>query len=157
LSFMKKTLIHELVETAHAGTNKKVICRVPSGWVMLGSDQFLKGYSLLIPDPVVEDLNSLGETQRKSFLNDMTILGDALIEVTGAYRINYEILGNIEPVLHAHVFPRYLSEPENLRKSPVWFYYSSVENLRQFNLIGFDYERDKNLMEQIAGAVQKRL
>jgi hypothetical protein len=32
----------------------------------------------------------------------MTILGDALLEVTGAYRFNYEILGNLEPAMHAH-------------------------------------------------------
>jgi diadenosine tetraphosphate (Ap4A) HIT family hydrolase len=47
---------------------------------------------------------------------------DALLRVTGASRINYEILGNSEPELHAHIFPRYANEPEERRKMPVWFY-----------------------------------
>ncbi len=81
-----------------------VICRVPSGWAVLGDTQFLRGYSLLLPDPVVPDLNTLSKIQRAEFLHDMTVLGDALLEVTGAARINYEILGNSEPALHAHVF-----------------------------------------------------
>ena len=50
------------------------------------------------------------------------MLGDALLEVTGAYRINYEILGNLEPALHAHVIPRYMNEPEVFRQGPPLFY-----------------------------------
>jgi len=52
----------------------------------------------------------------------MTLLGDALLKVTGATRINYEILGNSEPELHAHLFPRYAHEPEERRTKPAWFY-----------------------------------
>jgi len=37
-------------------------------------------------------------------------------------RINYEILGNSEPELHAHVFPRYATESPELRRLPAWFY-----------------------------------
>ena len=53
------TLIHERVEAARAGTNPTVICRMPSGWAVLGDAQFLRGYSLLLADPVVADLNAL--------------------------------------------------------------------------------------------------
>ena len=37
-------------------------------------------------------------------------------------RINYEILGNADQYLHAHVFPRYDWEPEELLLGPVWRY-----------------------------------
>ena len=53
------TLIHRRVEEARQGINPAVICRVPSGWVVLGDVQFLHGYSLLLPDPVVPSLNAL--------------------------------------------------------------------------------------------------
>jgi len=33
-------------------------------------------------------------------------LAKALLEVTGAVRINYEILGNSKAALHEHVFPK---------------------------------------------------
>ena len=146
------TLIHQRVEAARAGANPTVICRVPSGWAVLGDLQFLRGYALLLADPVVPDLNSLDESRRIRFLQDMAILGDALLEVTRAYRINYEILGNTEAALHAHVFPRYMSEPEDLRKGPAWLYD------REYRLsIKFDADRDKELMQQIAAAIQRRL
>ena len=82
----------------------------------------------------------------------MAILGDALLEVTGAYRINYEILGNTDAALHAHLFPRYMSESEELRRGPAWLYD------RDFRLATkFDPLRDKLLMEAIAAAVRRRL
>jgi diadenosine tetraphosphate (Ap4A) HIT family hydrolase len=52
----------------------------------------------------------------------MVHVGDALLHVTEAYRINYEILGNSEPELHAHIVPRYLSESDELRPRPPWAY-----------------------------------
>jgi diadenosine tetraphosphate (Ap4A) HIT family hydrolase len=59
---------------------------------------------------------------RARFLDDLVRLGDVVLKVTGALRINYEILGNVEPELHAHVFPRFTTEPADLRLKPVWFY-----------------------------------
>jgi hypothetical protein len=81
------------------------------------------------------------------------LVGDALLEITASYRINYEVLGNTEPVLHAHIFPRYLDEPEGLRSVPVWVGYSE----EQTNSRPLDLTQDGNLMEQIAVAIQRRL
>jgi diadenosine tetraphosphate (Ap4A) HIT family hydrolase len=52
----------------------------------------------------------------------MARLGDALLKVTGAVRINYAIFGNVEPALHAHVIPRYADEQEKLRTAQPWAY-----------------------------------
>ena len=140
--------IHERVAAAREGKNPTVICQVPSGWVVMADIQYLPGYCILLADPVVKDLNSLKGKKRSRFLQDMTITGDALLEVTDAYRINYEILGNTEPLLHAHIIPRYMSEPEELRKIPVWSY-----DKEKFPLKKFDAERDKKLMQDIAKAI----
>ena len=115
-------LIAERVEQARRGANDMVISRMPSGWAVIGDVQFLPGYCLLLPDPVVATLNDLDDAARALFLRDMAHLGDAILEVTSAERINYEILGNSEPELHAHLFPRYATEPPELRRNPVWFY-----------------------------------
>jgi diadenosine tetraphosphate (Ap4A) HIT family hydrolase len=37
-------------------------------------------------------------------------------------RVNLEILGNTDPFLHAHVWPRYDWEPAELVGKPVWLY-----------------------------------
>ena len=47
---------------------------------------------------------------------------DALLKVTDAQRINYAILGNVEPALHAHVMPRYATEPDEMRTAHPWAY-----------------------------------
>lgn len=116
------TIIHARVEQCRAGTNPRAVARVRSGWVVLGEAQFLRGYSLVLPDPVVPHLNALSLKERETLLLDASIVGDALLEITGAVRINYEILGNQDPALHVHVFPRFKDEPENLKTRLVWFY-----------------------------------
>lgn len=115
-------LIEERVVLARAGENAKVICRLRSGWAVMGDVQFLPGYCLLLADPMVPSLNALGDEARGQFLSDMARLGDALLAVTDALRINYEILGNAEPELHAHLFLRYAWEVESVRRMPAWFY-----------------------------------
>ena len=115
---------------------------VPSGWAVIGDVQFLPGYSLLLPDPVVPSLNDLADEERTRFLLDMALIGDAILEATGARRINYEILGNTEPELHAHIFPRYADEPEDRRRMPVWFY---------------DWKSAPAFSEATHGALKKRI
>ncbi len=115
-------LITERVALAREGKNPYVIARMRSGWAVMGDVQFLQGYSFLLPDPVVPSLNDLSTQDRLVFLEDMVRLGDALLKVTAAARINYEILGNSEPELHAHLFPRFPHEPEERRTKPAWFY-----------------------------------
>ena len=117
-----ETAIHAQVMAAREGRNPRVIARLFSGWAVFGERQFLRGYSLLLPDPVAPSLNALGAQERTVFLLDMTRLGDALLKVTGAVRVNYAILGNLDPALHAHVFPRYTDEPENMRILQPWAY-----------------------------------
>ncbi|MGE0044020.1 MAG: HIT family protein [Vicinamibacterales bacterium] len=116
------TAIHRFVDAARAGELPRVIARLPSGWAVLGDPQILPGYSLLYPDPVVPHLNALDGAARRQFLDDMARLGDAVLAVTGAARINYEILGNVEPALHAHVVPRSGTEPPERRVQPVWLH-----------------------------------
>ncbi len=116
------TQIHRFVEQARANELSRVIGKMKSGWAVMGPVQVIEGYCLLLPDPVVPDLNALNGDARAQFTEDMIRLGDAVLAVTGAARINYEILGNLEPALHAHVFPRFLDEPEELRTKPIWFY-----------------------------------
>lgn len=136
------TVIHRRVEQCRAGLYDKLICRVTSGWVVMGEVQFLPGYCLIYPDPVVEHFNTLNPDARGTLMYEASVVGDALLSATGAARINYEILGNLAPALHVHIFPRFDDEPETLRTRPVWFY--DWENAP-----GFDPERERPLMEAI--------
>ena len=144
------TLIHQRVEMAKAGNNPSVVCRMPSGWAVLGDTQITRGYSILLSDPVMADLNASPLADRVTFLRDMSLIGDALLEVTGAALINYEILGNTDRALHAHIIPRYADEPDEQRRRPIWF--SDLKKAPKF-----DPQHDRPLMDRIAQAIQKRL
>ena len=109
-----------MVARCAAGSYAPAVTRLASGWVVMGERQVLPGYCLLLPDPVVPHLNALGVGARNQFLADMSLVGDALVAVTGALRINYAIFGNVEPALHAHMFPRQADEPEAIRTAQPW-------------------------------------
>jgi diadenosine tetraphosphate (Ap4A) HIT family hydrolase len=117
-----ETAIHRMVNDCRAGRYEPLIARMPSGWAVLGQSQFLFGYSLLLPDPVVPHLNDMEHAHREAFLKDMAHLGDAVLQVTHALRINYAMFGNVEPALHAHVIPRFTDEAPELRTAHPWVY-----------------------------------
>jgi diadenosine tetraphosphate (Ap4A) HIT family hydrolase len=116
------TAIHRRVEACRAGTDPTVIARLASGWAVMGDPQVLEGYCLLLPDPVVPHLNAMPPEAQVAFLADLARLGQAVLEATGALRINYAMFGNLEPALHAHVHPRHTNEPEALRTAHPWAY-----------------------------------
>jgi diadenosine tetraphosphate (Ap4A) HIT family hydrolase len=88
----------------------------------MGDPQVLPGYCLLLPDPVVPHLNAMLPAVQAAFLADMARLGDAVLARTGAVRINYALFGNVEPALHAHVFPRLANELPEHREAHPWSY-----------------------------------
>jgi diadenosine tetraphosphate (Ap4A) HIT family hydrolase len=114
------TAIHGMVERCRAGDYPAAVAKLRSGWVVMGERQVLTGYCLLLPDPVVPHLNALPPDLRGQFLSDMAMVGDALLAITQALRINYAIFGNVDPALHAHVFPRQTTEPEATRTAQPW-------------------------------------
>jgi catechol 2,3-dioxygenase-like lactoylglutathione lyase family enzyme/diadenosine tetraphosphate (Ap4A) HIT family hydrolase len=143
------TAIHRRVAALRAGADPTMVARLASGWAVLGDPQVLAGYCLLLPDPVVPTLNDLAGPARQRFLDDMAALGDAVLAVTGALRVNYAMFGNLEPALHAHVFPRYAHEPEGLRSAHPWAYdWSKAE---PFDLLRHAALRD-GLREALARA-----
>lgn len=141
------TAIHRRVEALREQREPTFIARMPSGWVVLGDPQVLRGYCLLLPDPVVAHLNDFSGSARAQFLADMARLGDALLTVTRAVRINYALLGNQEPALHAHLFPRYADEPAAQRTSHPWSYDWSAAPR-------FDSARDAELIAALRHAIE---
>jgi diadenosine tetraphosphate (Ap4A) HIT family hydrolase len=115
------------VEAARQGQNPTVLRRLRSGWAVIGDHQRLPGYCLLLHDGDADHLTDLPRPQRTVFLEDLALLGEAVMTACSEldsqlWRINYEVLGNAVARLHGHVFPRYLWEPEELRRGPVWLY-----------------------------------
>ncbi len=116
---------NDRIGSAERGANPMVIARMRSGFAVIGDTQFLPGYCVLLASPRVDRLNDLPLEVRGRFLLDMSLLGEAIERAClgdGLQRMNYEILGNTDAFLHAHLFPRYRWEPTERAGSPVWLY-----------------------------------
>jgi diadenosine tetraphosphate (Ap4A) HIT family hydrolase len=123
-----------------------------SGWAVLGASQLLPGYSLLCPDPVVDSLNDLDEAGRTAFLLDMARLGDAVRRVCRPLRLNYAMLGNLEPALHAHVIPRYGWEAAERVTKSIWNYPPEEWDSAAY---AFDAARHGGLLGALREGVEK--
>ncbi|NAZ84344.1 diadenosine tetraphosphate hydrolase [Kineococcus sp. R8] len=116
------------IGSALRGQNPTVLTRLPGGFAVMGDQQWLPGYCLLLTDdPAARRLSDLPRPQRTAFLQSMSVLAEAVEracqQADPAFRrVNLEILGNVEPFLHAHIWPRYQWEPPELLRRPVWSY-----------------------------------
>ena len=116
------------IGSAVRGENPTVLARLPRAFAVMGDVQWLPGYCVLLVDtPGVGRLSELSRADRLAFLGSMDRLGEAVETACRTRdpafrRVNLEILGNTDPYLHAHVWPRYDWEPAERVSHPVWLY-----------------------------------
>jgi diadenosine tetraphosphate (Ap4A) HIT family hydrolase len=116
------------IGAARRGENPMVLAKMRTGWAVIGDTQFLPGYCVLLSDTDgANHLTDLPRAARADFLADMGLLGEAVMAACNGLdpslrRINYDVLGNTDQYLHAHVFPRYGWEPAELLPVPVFRY-----------------------------------
>ena len=116
------------VRSALEGHNPTVLARMTESFAVIGDVQWLPGYCVaLTSDPETGMLSDLPRPRRLRFLADTDLLAFAVESVcrdmySGFRRVNIEILGNTDPFLHAHIWPRYDWEPAGIRDKPVWLY-----------------------------------
>ncbi|MFJ8045263.1 diadenosine tetraphosphate hydrolase [Kitasatospora sp. NPDC096147] len=116
------------IGAALRGENPTVLRRLAGGFAVIGDVQFLPGYAVLLTDdPSAGRLSDLPRPRRTAFLDSMDLLGEAVERACARLdpafrRVNLEILGNTDPFLHCHVWPRYDWEPADLVGRPVWGY-----------------------------------
>jgi diadenosine tetraphosphate (Ap4A) HIT family hydrolase len=134
------------IGSAQRGENPLVLAKMKSGFAVIGDTQFLPGYCVLLAYPQAESLNDLSFRERSDYLLDMSLIGDAIERACNPRRVNYSILGNTDPFLHAHIFPRYEWEPEELKLYPVWRYPNEKWSDRQYH---YNEEKHRELRAKI--------
>ena len=142
------------VERIRRGEDPQLIARMPSGWAILANQQpdAITGCCMLLPDPVVSSVNDLDDGARAKFMGDFVLLGDAVLDATGAERINYLILCNQVPELHGHAIPRFAGEdPERRKLGPFEAY--DFPNARRVDATGPDAE----LLGRLKMALARRM
>jgi diadenosine tetraphosphate (Ap4A) HIT family hydrolase len=106
------------IGTAARGENPTAILRMRSGLAVMGWQQFLPGYALLLGIPKFARLEDMPRTQRAVLLEEMGLLGEAVAKVCNPLRMNYSIYGNTDAYVHAHVFPGTTGSPPTASRGP---------------------------------------
>jgi diadenosine tetraphosphate (Ap4A) HIT family hydrolase len=135
------------IGTAERGENPTLIAKMRSGIAVMGWQQFLPGYALLLGVPKYPRLEDMPRAARSIFLEDMGLLGEAVARACNPLRVNYSIYGNTDAYVHAHVFPRYDWEPADRKPRPVWQYPPEMWTDPKYD---FDEAKHGELKEKIA-------
>lgn len=84
------------------------------------SDRRFPGRCIVVLREHATELFQLSTTLRHAFADDLSNAAQAIAEAVEPLKINYEILGNVDPHLHCHLIPRRADEPKP--KAPAWLH-----------------------------------
>lgn len=98
--------------------NPYLIRELETGYAVLGDNQYYPGYTIFLAKTCVPELHLLLPEIRATFLDEMSIVAEAVFLAFSPAKLNYELLGNSVPHLHWHIFPRYANDPNP--RWPVW-------------------------------------
>ena len=118
-------LICDRIEMIKKHQNKFFVKELRTGYVVLGDNQHFKGYTLFLYKSHVGELYKLDGNEKIEFLEEMSLVGEAVSKTVRCEKMNYELLGNGDSHLHWHLFPRVSGDLENYGyhgKGPVWWY-----------------------------------
>ncbi len=101
-----------------AGKSLDLIAELPNSWVVLGDAQFYRGYCLLLAKRHAREPFQIPREEALGLFDEVCAVADAIAEVTHPLKLNYECLGNQEPHVYWHIFPRYEDDP--MKRAPVW-------------------------------------
>jgi diadenosine tetraphosphate (Ap4A) HIT family hydrolase len=85
---------------------------------VLSSDQFQKGYTIVVCKKHASELYHLSVEERAQYCEEMIRIAEALDKTFKPDKMNYALLGNISSHMHWHLIPRY--REDECWGSPVW-------------------------------------
>lgn len=117
--------ICDRINMIREGINPYLVRELETGYVVMGDNQHFKGYTLFLCKEHKTELFQLDHSMKMKFLEEMSIVAEAVSKAFHAEKMNYELLGNGDTHLHWHLFPRKVGDIENYGnngKGPVWWY-----------------------------------
>lgn len=116
---MEHCLICSRIDMIKAGTNPYFVAELETGYVVIGDHQYFEGYTLFLCKEHKCELHELDRDSKRKFLDEMSIVAEAVHRAFRPDKLNCELLGNGDPHMHWHIFPRRRTEPNP--QSPVWW------------------------------------
>lgn len=117
-------LICERIELIKQGKNPHFVKELETGYVVIGDGQYFKGYTLFLAKEHVTELHQLEYETKIKFLEEMSIVQEAVAKAFQAEKMNIELLGNGDAHVHWHLFPRKAGDMKGYGhngRGPVWW------------------------------------
>jgi len=107
-----------MIDRIKGGKFPDFIAELNSCYVILGDQQFYRGYCVLFAKIHATELYLMPADAARALFEEMRLTAEAIAAIVKPWKMNYECLGNSIPHVHWHLLPRY--ESDELRHSPVW-------------------------------------
>lgn len=88
-----------------------IIRELTASYLTSSSHAPLRGYCCSVLKRHAVELYELETEEANGLIRDIQQVAQAVQEITGAVKLNYEIHGNTIPHQHVHFFPRYKGDP----------------------------------------------
>ena len=139
------------------GKNPYYIRELETGYVVIGDHQHFYGYTLFLCKEHKTELHYLDHDFKVKFLEEMSIVQEAVAKAFDADKMNVELLGNGDAHVHFHIFPRRNGDilkyrPDGL-PGPVWWTPIEVMN----DLANMPSPKKLKEMKQLLGEEIDRL
>ncbi len=109
----------ERIERIKNGTNPYFVRELNTGYVVIGDQQRIKGYTLFLCKKHETELHFLDEEYRDEFLHEMSVVAEAVYNAFHPEKLNYSLLGVGNGVhMHWHIHPRRTGDTP--KRGPVW-------------------------------------
>lgn len=104
-------LCAELASGAAETEHDRTVADLRLSRLRLAANQWVPGYRVLVCAVHVREPYELPKAEQVAFFDDLMRVGRALEAVFHPAKLNFQLLGNAVPHLHAHVTPRYHGDP----------------------------------------------
>ena len=123
---MNECNVCQRIELIAQNKNQNFILELQTGYVVLADNQDYSGYTIFICKIHAHELHELSDNFRTDFLREMSLVSEAVFKCFQPKKLNYELLGNLDPHLHWHIIPRRETD-KNPQKS-IWSTSVSTNN-----------------------------
>lgn len=117
-------LICERIVWIKEGRNPYFVKELETGYVVMGDSQYFKGYTLFLAKEHVTELHQMNPATKLKFLEEMSLVQEAVARAFHAEKMNLELLGNGDAHVHWHLFPRRAGDMRGHGlngRGPVWW------------------------------------
>ena len=108
------------IDRIKTGGSRDLVAELNESYVVLGDAQYYRGYCILLAKTHATELYLMPAEAARALFEEMRLTAESIAAVVKPWKMNYECLGNSEPHVHWHLFPRQESESDDLRRGPIW-------------------------------------